>query len=188
MDRNELLVMGGVGVAALAAVAIAGRSKSTGAVGIGPDPNAVAAIQTGAIQQLQSYNQLATDRMKTAASTILGLAQLEEEQNVATLQDSGSTQRAQITADAAVRSASVVAQAQEVVQQYQAQSAEWVASQSADALKVVSGNTAAAQEAASNASLGSAQATANAQKTVSNNNLWSNITSTVGKLLGGIFG
>jgi hypothetical protein len=199
MDRNEILLLAGGGVAVVAAVAIAGRASKTGAVGIGPNPAAVASIQTAAVQEIQSYNQTAADRAKTAAGAIVALAGLQEAQNVAAITegastqriaitDSGSTSRAQIAADASVKTTDALTKASEIIAQYQSDTAKFVASQAPQIAQI---NANAAQTVAAtqaDASKVNTQTTSNVQKTQANLGFWGNLVNGVLGTVGKIFG
>lgn len=78
MDKNtEYLAIGGVAIAIVAIVAIKGKSTTVGATFSAPNPASVAAVTSAGASEIASINQLTLEKMRTAASTVVAIAQLQ---------------------------------------------------------------------------------------------------------------
>jgi hypothetical protein len=188
MDKSELLIAGGAGVLIVGAIALAGRSSSSGFVGLAPNPQSVAAIQAAGVQQAQIASDAVTKRAQIGASTLLGLASIQEQQTVAVTTDAGSTARATIAANAAVQTTGVLAQASQIIEQYRSNAQVAVSSNAATAAtaiaqaqaKATTDAAAAQADAAKVASLNAA----NAQKTSANLGFWGSVFNSVASVFG----
>lgn len=196
MDKRELLILGGVGAIVVVAVAIGGRTSSSGVAFSAPNPASVAAVENSAAAQIASHNATIAEEQKNTLGAIVQLASIQQQLTlgrVAAGQSEYATEVGAQTTDyvAGLQSATSIANtsanASAAVEQARigATASEYAAQVLSQAQQAVSANQARAQIDTAQAQKDASQAASHASQ---QNGFWgaiSGIVSGVSKAFAG---
>lgn len=174
IDKREVLIIGGIGAAAVVAIAIGGRSSGSGVTFSAPNPTSVAAVENSAAAEIASHNSAVTQQQQNVLGAVVQLAGIQNSlalgrlaasqqeyttevsgqvsETIAGLQSATSEANTSTNAAAAVANAKTSANAAEYAAQLYAQTQQSVSANAAQAQEQVAAQASAAAQAQAHAS------------------------------------